>query len=508
MYVTYKISKTHFMNIRLTLIALMASINICASAITVESTPGNLATAVGENINETSLIVSGELNAADFEFIVNNMLSLTSLDLSDATVVAYSGNPILFGKTEYSTNAIPAYALAGLPIQNITFPKNLQAIGEGAFSATKLTNLSIPETVKEIGIGAFSNCDELTSVTIPASVTSLGSHAFIDCNKLATVNIGVSSLSSSIFARCQSLNNVVAPSLITIGESAFNGCSSLEEFSFAPSLTVIGNSAFQASGLKTIDFSKTESLDSIGAWAFAQCGALTSAIMNDNTSKIGEGAFFDDASLVSFNMPLTCKSVANYIFKGNINIDTTNVLSHNVTTIGNYALMGWNHVTTFTLPNSLQYIGSNAFEGWTSLTQLNAEGIENEVPELGENVWNGVEQSKVTLFVSTQLADEFNATDQWKEFIINDPTSVENTINDEMRNRVFAYFAGYDLIVKADSEIAQISIFDSSARQYAIETINSTDHIINTVNWDCRLYIVKVILADGTISTFKIARRN
>lgn len=503
-----KIAKTLFMNIRLTFITLMASISICASAITVESTPGNLATVVGENTNETSLVVSGELNAADFEFIVNNLTSLTSLDLSEAIVVAYSGNPVLLGKTEYPSNTIPAYALAGLPIQNIAFPKKLQAIGEGALSATKFTSITIPETVTEIGVGAFSNCDELTSITIPSTVTSLGSHAFIDCNKLTTVNIGISTINSSTFARCKSLNNVIAPSLISIGEYAFNGCSSLEEFNFAPSLTVIGNSAFQATGLRAIDFSASESLDSIGAWAFAQCGALTTAIMNNNTSKIGEGAFFDNASLVSFNMPLVCKSVANYIFKGNISIDTTNVLNHNVTTIGDYALMGWNHVTTFTLPNSLQFIGSNAFEGWTSLSQLNAEDVENGVPELGENVWNGVDQSKVTLNVSNQLADDFSAADQWKEFIINDPTSVENTINNEILNRVSAYFAGYDLIVKADSKIAQISIFDSSARQYAIETINSTDYIISTANWDCRLYIVKVILADGTISTFKIARRN
>ena len=495
------------MNIKLSIISLMASVSLCASAISVTTTPGNLASQVGENTGETALVVKGEINAGDFEFIADKMLALTSLDLSEATVAAYSGSPILLGQTDYKANAIPAYALAGTQIQSIIFPKGLQAIGEGAFSSSKLTSITIPESVKEIGMGAFSNCDELTSVTIASTVETLGSHAFIDCDKLATINLGISKINASTFARCKSLNNVSAMFLTEIGERAFAGCVALEEFTFAPSLKVIGNSAFQATGLKTIDFTATESLDSIGAWAFAQCVALTTAKMNDNTSKIGEGAFFDDASLVTFNLPASCTAIPNYIFKGNVSIDTTNILNQNVTSIGNYALIDLHHITTFTLPNTLQYIGDNAFEGWTSLTQLNADGI-SEVPELGENVWKGVEQSKVSLNVDNDMADSFRAADQWKEFIVNGMSNVEEVVNDELTNRISAYFVGYELIVKADSEIKQVSVFDSSARQFALETTSNNEVVINTIDWNCPFYIVKVILADDSMATLKIARSN
>ncbi len=494
------------MNIKLSFVALMASMSLCASAITVTSTPGNLSSAVGDNIGEASLVVSGEINAADFEFIAEKMTSLTSLDLSGASIVAYSGNPILLGRTDYVANSVPAYAFAGTRIESIALPNTLTAIEEGAFSTSRLKSISIPSSVTAIGVGAFSNCDELTSVTIPSTVSSLGSHAFVDCDKLATVELGVTTINASTFARCISLKSVTAVSLAEIGENAFSGCGALEEFAFASSLKTIGNSAFQASGLKSIDFSASESLDSIGAWAFAKCSALTTAVMNDNTSRIGEGAFFDNAALVSFNMPLACTSVASYIFKGNTSIDTTNVLSHNVASIGDYALMDWSHVTSFTLPNSLAYIGNNAFEGWTSLTKLNAEGIVNEVPELGENVWNEVEQANVTLSVTKDLANDFRAADQWKEFTINEVSSVEDILAEDVVNRVSAYFSGFDLIVKADSEIAQVSIYDSSARQYAVETANSDEVVINTSDWDCHLYIVKVILADGSVATIKIAR--
>lgn len=496
------------MNIKLSLVSLMASISLCASAITVTSTPGNLSLVVGENISETSLVVSGEMNAADFEFVAEKMTSLISLDLSDVSIVAYSGSPILLGKTDYAANSIPAYALAGTKIESIILPNALTSIEEGVFSSSKIKSITIPSSVTTIGVGAFSNCDELTFVKIPSTVSNLGTHAFVDCDKLTTVELGVTTISASTFARCLSLNSVAATNIIEIGENAFSGCGALEEFAFTSSLKTIGNSAFQASGLKTIDFSVAESLDSIGAWAFAQCKSLTAAVMNDKTSKIGEGAFFDDASLVTFNMPLACTSAPSYIFKGNTSIDTTNVLNHNITSIGDYALMDWNHVTTFTLPSSLAYIGSNAFEGWTSLSQLNAEEIVNEVPALGENVWNEVEQANVTLNVDKDLANDFRAANQWKEFTINEVSSVEDILTEETTNRVAAYFVGYDLIVKADSEIAEVCVFDSSARQFTVETANSNEVTINTSDWDCRFYIVKVNLADGSFATMKIARGN
>lgn len=496
------------MKIKLILASLLISMGFSASAISVTSTPGNLASVVGENTEEQSLEVKGEINAIDFGFIAEKMSALTSIDLSKATIVAYSGKPILLGRTNYPANAIPAYALAGTKIQSILLPNGLQAIGEGAFSSTKLASISIPESVKEIGMGAFSNCDELTSVTVPSSVATLNSHAFIDCDKLTSITLGISKINASTFARCKSLNNVTANSLIEIGENAFLGCIALKEFTFAPSIKVIGNSAFQATGLKAADFSALESLDSIGAWAFAQCSALATVVMNNNTSKIGEGAFFDDASLVSFNMPLACTAVPSYIFKGNTSIDTTNMLTHNVTSIGKYALIDLNHITSFTLPNSLQYIGDNAFEGWTSLISLDAEGIETAVPQLGENVWEGVDKASVSLLVSKGLIADYKDADQWKEFNISDRTSVEGIEADKENNRISATFVGDNLVVKAYDVMTQVSVYDSSARQFAVETTNSNEVVINTADWACPFYIVKVILADDTMATMKVARCN
>jgi hypothetical protein len=53
-----------------------------------------------------------------------------------------------------------------------------------------------------------------------------------------------------------------------------------------------------------------------------------------------------------------------------------------------------------------------------------------------------------------------------------------------------------------------VSIYDSSARQFAIETAHNNEVVINTSNWDCPFYIVKVILVDGSMATLKVARGN
>jgi len=495
------------MNIKFTLISLMTTVGLSASAISVTSTSGNLSTVVGENIDATSLEISGEINAADLDFIAKKMTSLSTLDMSNAKIGAYSGAPILLGKTEYNANSLPAYSLAGTSIQSIILPKTLQIIEDGALSSTKITSISIPESVTSIGMGAFTNCDELATITIPSNVTSLGSYAFSGCDKLTSATLYVTYLGESTFEHCVALKSITAPSLLTIGDAAFNNCSALEEFNFANTLRAIGNNAFQNSGLKSIDFTNTSLLESIGAWAFAQCSNLTSAIMNDKITTIGEGAFFDNINLSTFNMPLACTVASEYVLKGNTSIDTTNMLNDNVSRIEKYALMGMNHLTTFTLPGALNYIGDNAFEGWTSLTKLNAENIVSEVPALGNTVWNGIDQSKVELVASQELLNQYPLYDQWCEFKISGVSSVED-IAIETSADVRAYFVGYDLVVEAGQEIAMVSIYDSSARQYGIETNGGSQVTINTSDWNCRLYIVKVILADGNATTIKIARNN
>ncbi len=496
------------MKTRLNLIMAFAVSALTAVAAEVNITAGGLQAAIGENTTVTTLTVSGEMDASDFDFIGQEMKELTTLNLTNAKIVAYSGEGKIMGQTDFASDVLPAYSLMGSKISTIALPATLVEIGEAALSSTQLTAITIPASVKTIGMGAFSNCDQLTAIEIPVTVTTMASHAFMGCDKLESVKVGdgISVINDYTFARCVALTEVKLPSTLkTIGNSAFNSCVSVKEISFPATLVAIGDYTFQSTGLTSVNLSENATMTSIGEWAFANCTELSSVALNDNISTIGKGAFFDDPKLVEFNMPASCQEVKEYVFKGTSAIDTSKVVHQGVTTIGAYAMTGWNHVTTFTLPMSLAYIGDNAFEGWSSLERLNADKL-NVVPELGANVWEGVDQPSATLTVSNPLYADFIAAEQWNEFQISQPSSVEEIIADGATS-VKAYFTGDNLTVKATADIVNLQIYDSSGRQYVHSVPQTTETVIETGEWDCRIYIVKAMLVDGTSATMKIARR-
>lgn len=498
------------MRTKIGVILTILSLGFIANATNVTIQPGGLADAVAEDLNTSTLVITGEINAADIAFIAENMTELTTLDMSATKIVAYSGVPIITGKKEYAENTLPAYSLMGTKISNIVLPSGLIEIGEASLSSTPIVSISIPQTVTTIGQGAFSNCDELFSIEFPASVTSVASHVFLDCDKLTKVKCSeaMTSIPQSMFARCKSLTEIILPEILTtIETAAFSGCENLSSIQFPATLTKIGDDAFQQTRLTEVDLSNCKNITEIGAWAFSRCASLEKVVLNDNISSIGEGAFFDNAQLVEFNIPASCTSISNYMLKGNSNVVTDKLLHNNVTEIGDYSLMGMNNVATFNLPASVMMIGNNAFEGWTALTELNAVD-HTEVPQLGENVWQGVDQSLATLNVSNAtMYDAFSSADQWHEFNIkiSDLVGVEDI--EQIANYVDAYFVGNNLIVKASTEIMDMLIYDSSGRQYLNISPKCNELTIDASAWNCNIYIAKIILISGETATMKIARR-
>ena len=105
---------------------------------------------------------------------------------------------------------------------------------------TYIKTVIIGDGVTSIGSSAFYNCSSLESVTIPDSVTSIGSSAFYYCRSLTTVTIpdSVTSIGYLAFNECNSLESVTIPDSVTsIGWGAFSGCSSLISVTIPDSVT-------------------------------------------------------------------------------------------------------------------------------------------------------------------------------------------------------------------------------------------------------------------------------
>lgn len=489
-------------------LATFALSEICASAVVVDATPGNLSTLLGDQADATTLTVNGSIDATDLEFIAS-MKSLDSVDLSKVEIVAHDGSRLASGNYTAAANTIPAYSLFGATASSVILPDGITKIGEGAFGASAIKSIDIPATVMEIGSNAFAGCTYLSSVNIPSTVVTLGNRLFSGCSALTDVDIqaAVDSIGSSMFANCTSLTDIILPSSTTvISPEAFINCRSLKSLTFPGSLKEIGCRAFYGSGLTSIDLSRQQGVV-IGDFAFADCGNLLNAKFGEN-AEFGEGAFFNDAAMTSVTLPSSTTVIPSFTFKGASSLSPDEAVPSSVTRIGDYALTGWENTSEIYLPANLEYIGDNAMEGWSSITTIHAS-TNKSVPELGENVWLNVDQPNAIVYVSEPLKEAFENAPQWKEFnIVLQPTGVENIENDlKGKSDVVFTFEDDDLVISSKgAEITDTVIYDiDGRRRYAASSAANTVRV-NTGGWTTGVIVAAVTLADGSAATVKLIR--
>ncbi len=136
-------------------------------------------------------------------------------------------------------------------LTSVVIPNGVASINAYLFlGCSSLTSVVIPGSVTSIGDYAFYLCTSLTSIEIPESVTSVGSYAFNGCNSLRSVtctrdfyariktdlrdifgrnlsNINFISPDGILLKAASSADLVMPEDVTSIGDCAFNGCSSL-----------------------------------------------------------------------------------------------------------------------------------------------------------------------------------------------------------------------------------------------------------------------------------------
>jgi hypothetical protein len=258
-------------------------------------------------------------------------------------------------------------------------------IGGGAFSAflgnSSPTSLTIPDSVTNIGGGVFDECFGLTNISIGSGASSIGPGTFVDCYQLNVITVnptnsfysGVNGIlfdksQTTLIAYPEGLTGAytISNTVTSIGDYAFDFCPGLTSITIPNSVTSIGNQAFQTcSDLTNVTMSTN--VTSIGANAFDGCSSLTSIVIPKGITSI-QFATFEDCGFTSVTIPSGVISIGTAAF--DICGGLTNVIiPSSVTSIANLAFYN-DPLTSIIIPNSVTNIGSYAFSHCFNLTSV------------------------------------------------------------------------------------------------------------------------------------------
>ncbi|MBP5498972.1 MAG: leucine-rich repeat domain-containing protein [Muribaculaceae bacterium] len=487
------------------IVALLLLSNVVCFATSVTSSAGDLSNLVSDK-TITSLTVSGEIDARDLAFIADELTELTALDLSRARIVAFSGTePVIGESLSFDANVLPANVFFGKNYSSVVLPSTLTSIGASALAGcASLTSIAIPASVTTISDDAI-NASGMTILTLPATIETMGARVAANCASLTSATVNCSVLGDEAFAGCFMLTDVViGDDVQTIGSGAFKGSAVTDVvFTQNSGLQAIGDEAFMNTPIEDFDFASLSELQTIGMWAFAN-SRLKSVALGDNVQDIGDGAFFYNTELEQVDLSSGAIRIGDYLFAGDNAIDNESVVPEGYTQIGDYAFYNWDQVAQFILPASLTEIGDGAMAGMTGLSSITSHAT--DVPSLGNDVWDGVDQSHVTLYVDKNSINAYKGAQQWKEFnIAEDPTGIDEIT--ATKPAVTAHFSGSTLIVSSTQELIQeICVYETNGILLTRLNPMSENASIEMLHYGGKLYLVTVTLRSGKTVSFKLSR--
>ena len=313
----------------------------------------------------------------------------------------YNGEELLSIAKEYTFtveyNVIAKFKVKD-EMSNFNFNYSVDTCNITGVKDKTVSEIIIPDYVTSIGSNAFRGCNSLASITLPFIGASRTANSGYD--KVFgyifgyTTTSSDSSVSGATYQRYYggkyyhyyipaSLKTVIlSDSVTSIGSYAFKNCSGLTNITIPDSVTSIGSSTFNGcSGLTSVTI--PDSVTSIGAAAFSECSCLTSVTIPNSVTSIGDYAFYNCSGLTSVTIPNSVTSIGRETFNGCSGL-TSVTIGNSVTMIGGGAFYKCTGLTSVTIPDSVTGISFNAFGNCSGLTSVT---IPDSVTSIGDGAF-------------------------------------------------------------------------------------------------------------------------
>ena len=328
--------------------------------------------------------------------------------------------------------------------------KIIRDIADNAFKGhNELVSVGLPYTLKSVGSYAFANCVNLENfgsyydaemAAYEYEGMSIGDYAFNGCTKLYEVYDAdvILRIGKNAFSKCKELTVLNLWNVDVIGDSAFEGCSSIKEFRLAVNLDVIGEKAFKdcialeevgmsesylgsyelrsigkfafdgckellaitlpydvtviedytfSSCSKLAEVTILGKLTTIGMEAFSYCKALESIELPDTLQTIKSGAF-TQSGLTEIVIPESVTTIGPSVFTYCTKL-TKAEISAQITSVSNLMFQGCTQLSEVTLPETVESIGMQAFFNCSSLVKINYGGTAEQWDGITKgNNWN------------------------------------------------------------------------------------------------------------------------
>ena len=309
-----------------------------------------------------------------------------------------------------------------IKLKTVKFSEKLERIESSAFKKCKaLTEVVLPETLSYIGWGAFASCAKLKVITCPSENIQMDSNPFdgligdVKCKLLYDKNgmlifagtlfdfigeaedivvpHGVKRIMNNAFAakgwgETSKIKSVVLPeTVLEVGYRAFATCQKLKSYS-APSGITYGAKAFE--GCKNLaDENGLIVIDNTVFSYFGDAEVVTIPegihTLADNLFEVSYGTNAGNKKITTIKLPSSLRKIGSQVFSGCSSL-TSVELPDGLTEIGQNAFSGCTAITSLTIPDSVAEIGDSAFENCTNLSQIN---IPSSIQKVGASLFRG-----------------------------------------------------------------------------------------------------------------------